>query len=154
VTSAPAMLNVIAAVQRRPVPGLGVTGMPGATLDVDSTDSLNPGSHGNTLGSVSLTGAAQYFFDLSEPLPPQRYYRASWGGKPPVVPFLDLHVVPALTLTGNIGVSVRLDYINRFGPTDAWFTLDAVTLTNVSQLYFDISALGQPERLYRLVRLP
>ena len=70
------------------------------------------------------------------------------------MPSLDLHLVPAIMLTGNIGGLVRVDYINRFGPTDAWLTLATVTLTNTSQLYFDISAPGQPERLYRLVQVP
>jgi hypothetical protein len=63
-------------------------------------------------------------------------------------------LVPALTLTGNIGDKLRLDYINQFGPTDAWVTLDTVTLTNTSQLYFDVSAPAQPQRLYRLVQVP
>ena len=59
---------------------------------------------------------------------------------PGVVPSLVLHPVPAITLTGNLGDSWRLDYINRFGPIDAWVTLDTVTLTNTSQLYLDVSA--------------
>jgi hypothetical protein len=49
---------------------------------------------------------------------------------------------------------VRVDAINQFGPTDAWFTLATVTLTNTTQLYFDTSAIGQPPRLYRLVPVP
>jgi hypothetical protein len=57
-------------------------------------------------------------------------------------------------LTGTIGHSVRLDYINQFGPIDAWVTLATVPLTNTSQLYFDVSAHGQPPRLYRVVPLP
>ena len=88
------------------------------------------------------------------PLPPQRFYRAWQAGAPGVIPSLDLHLVPAITLTGNIGGSVRVDAINQFGPTDAWFTLDTPTLTNTSQLYFDVSCIGQPQRLYRLVPLP
>jgi len=44
-----------------------------------------------------------------------------------------------------------VDYINQVGPIDAWVTLATVTLTNTSQLYFDVSAPGQPQRLYRLV---
>jgi hypothetical protein len=87
-------------------------------------------------------------------LPPQRYYGAWQTKTPGVIPSLDLHSVPAITLTGNIGGSVRVDYINQFGPIDAWVTLDTVTLTNTSQLYFDVSAPGQPQRLYRLVPLP
>jgi hypothetical protein len=63
-------------------------------------------------------------------------------------------MVPAITLAGTIGTSLRIDYINQFGPTDAWVTLDTVTLTNTSQLYFDTSAIGQSPRLWRVVPAP
>ena len=63
-------------------------------------------------------------------------------------------MVPAITLTGNIGDKLRLDCINQIGPTDAWLTLDTVTLTNTSQLYFDASSIGQPPRLYRITPVP
>ena len=151
VTSAPAMLNVIAAVERRPVPGVKVTGESASLLNVDYANSLSPAPNWTTLGSVSLATSPQYYFDLTLPLPPQRFYRAWQTGTPGVMPSLDLNLVPAITLAGNIGHSVRLDYINQFGPTDAWATLATVTLTNTSQLYFDVSAPGQPSRLYRLV---
>jgi uncharacterized repeat protein (TIGR03803 family) len=154
VTSAPALLNVIAAVERRPVPGVKATSEPGSLLNVYYADSLSAPPNWTTLGAISLTNTSQYYFDLTVPLPPQRLYRAWQTGTPGVVPSLDLHLVPAITLTGIIGHSVRLDYINQYGPIDAWVTLDTVTLTNVSQLYFDVSALGQPQRLYRLVPLP
>ena len=65
-----------------------------------------------------------------------------------------ISMVPAITLTGNIGGSVRVDYINAIGPTNAWLMLDTVVLTNTSQLYFDVAAPSQPKRLYRLVRVP
>jgi hypothetical protein len=153
-TWAPASLNVIAAVERRPIPAIKVTGETASLLNVDSADSLSPAPNWSTLGSVSLTSTSQYYFDLTLPLPPQRFYRAWQTGTPSVIPSLDLHMVPAITLTGNIGDSWRLDYINRFGPIDAWVTLDTVVLTNTSQLYFDVSSPGQPQRLYRLVQLP
>jgi hypothetical protein len=63
-------------------------------------------------------------------------------------------MIPAITLTGNLGDKLRLDYINQFGPIDAWVTLDTVSLTNTSQLYFDVSAPGQKPRLYRLTPIP
>jgi hypothetical protein len=154
VTSAPAVLNVIAAVERRPVPGVKVTGETGSLLNVDYANSLSPTPTWTTLGSVSLTSASQYCCDVTLSLPLQRFYRAWQTGAPGVMPSLDLHMVPAITLTGNVGGSVRLDYINQFGPIDAWVTLNTVTLTNTSQLYFDVSAPGQPQRLYRLVPLP
>jgi hypothetical protein len=154
VTSAPVLLSVIAAVERRPVPGVKLIGEAGSLLSVDYADSLGPAPNWSMLGSVSLTTASQYYFDLTLPLPPQRFYRAWQTGAPSVMPSLDLHMIPAITLTGTIGGSVRLDYINRFGPTDAWVSLDTVTLTNTSQLYFDVSAPGQLPRLYRLVPSP
>ena len=132
VASPPALLNVIAAVERRPVWGVKVTGESSSSLNVDYADSLGPTPNWTTLNSVSLTSRSQYCFDLTLPLPPQRFYRVWQTGTPVVVPSLDLHLVPAITLTGNIGDSVRLDYINQFGPTDAWVTLDTVTLTNTS----------------------
>jgi hypothetical protein len=121
---------------------------------VDYADSLIPAPSWTPLGSVSLTGTPQYCFDVTLPLPPQRFYRAWQAGTLGVRPSLDLHLVPAITLTGTIGHAVRLDYINQFGPIDAWVTLATVPLTSESQLYFDISAPGQPQRLYRLVPSP
>jgi hypothetical protein len=155
VTSSPAMLSVIPPVERRPVPGVKVTGEAGSLWNVDYANSVRLAPNWTTLGSVSLTSTSQYYFDLTLPLQPQRFYRAWQTGAPSVLPSLSLPgMVPAIMLTGSIGGSLRLDYINLFGPTDAWVTLDTVTLTNTSQLYFDISAPMQPARLYRLVPLP
>jgi hypothetical protein len=155
VTSTPAVLQVVPAVERRPVPGVHVTGTAGSLVNVDCATSLGPRPDWRPLGSVSLTGTSGDCFDLTLPLPPQQCYRAWQMGAPGVRPFLSLPgMVPAITLTGSIGSSVRLDYINQFGPTNAWVTLDTVTLTNTSQLYFDTSSLAQPARLWRLVPVP
>ena len=153
-TSAPVALNVIAPVDRRLVPGVNLMGQAGNFLGLDYRDNLGPTANWETMATMTLSSSSQYYFDLSEPLPPQRFYRAWQTGKPRVKPSLDLHLVSAITLTGNIGSKVRLDYINQFGPIDAWVTLGTVTLTNTSQLYFDVSAPGQRERLYRLVPVP
>jgi uncharacterized repeat protein (TIGR03803 family) len=154
VTSTPVLLNVIAPVARRPVPGVKVTGQPGTSWDVVCANSLSPAPSWSRLGPIALTSTPQYFFDLTQPLPPERFYRAWLATDPLVLPVLDLRWVPAITATGSIGSKLRVDGINRFGPIDAWFTLGTVTLTNASQLYFDTSAPGQPERLYRLVQTP
>jgi uncharacterized repeat protein (TIGR03803 family) len=154
VTSAPVMLNVIPPTTRRPVPGVKLTGETGSLVNVDYADSLSPAPDWTTVGSVSLTSTSGYYFDLTLPLPPQRFFRAWQTGTPSVIPSLVMELVPAIRLTGTIGDSVRVDAINQFGPIDAWFTLDTVTLTNTSQLYFDTSAWGQPPRLYRLVLVP
>jgi hypothetical protein len=154
VTNAPVMLNVIAPVARRLVPGVKLIAPVGTFWGLDYRDNFGPTANWETLAVMSLTNASQFYFDLSAPLPPQWFYRAWQSGTPSVMPSLDLHLVPAITLMGNIGHSVRVDYINQFGPTDAWVTLDTVTLTNTSQPYFDTSSIGQPARLYRVVQMP
>ena len=155
ITSSPAMLNVIAAVERRPAEGVQVMGEAGSVLKVDYADSLSATPNWLPLDTVSLVSTSQHCFDVSEPLAPQRYYRARQTGTPSVIPSLSLlGIVPAITMTGGIGHSLRVDYINQFGPIDAWVTLATVALTNRPQLYFDTSARGQPARLYRVVPIP
>jgi hypothetical protein len=154
VTSVPAMLSVIPSVERRTVPGLALRGQPGSVLNLEHADTVGPSPAWLTLDSVVLTNTSQWYFDISTPLPAERFYRARQSGGLSVMPTLDLKMVPALTLTGLVGGVVRVDYINQFGPIDAWVTLGTVTLSNTSQLYFDVSAPGRPPRLYRLVQLP
>ena len=147
-TSAPAILNVVAPVTRASVPALVLGAPPAASVNLDYSPSLAPPDW-RPLSTVILATNSEFYFDLStsRPLAGQRYYRAS---SPGTAPGLNLHLVPAITLTGAFGNPVRLDYINQFGPTDAWVTLATVTLTNTSQLYFDTTAIDQPPRLYRL----
>ena len=155
VTSAPAMLNVIAPVEHRPVPAVNLMAQPGSSLGLDYCDVLGSPADWKTMATMTLSNTSQFYFDVSEPLPPQRVYRAWQTGTPSVVPSLNLlGMVPAITLTGNVGGSLRLDYINAIGPTDAWVTLETVTLTNTAQFYFDVSVLGQPARLYRITPVP
>jgi hypothetical protein len=154
VTSAPVMLNVIPSVERRPVPGIELVGEIGRLLNVEYTDILGPPTNWLPLDTVSLTNPPEYCFDVTMPLPPARFYRAWQSGTPSILPSQALHFVPAITLTGTIGDNLRLDCINQIGPTDAWVTLDTITLTNTSQLYFDTSSIGQPVRLYRIVPVP
>jgi hypothetical protein len=154
VASPPALLSVIAPVERRIVPGLNLRGQTGTILNLDFTAALGPAPLWTTFDHVPLTAASQWYFDLSSPLPSQGFYR-DWQSGAGAPPALDLHFVPAITLTGAIGSSVRLDYINQFGPVDAWVTnLATLTLTNTTQLYFDTSVIGQPPRLWRIVPLP
>jgi hypothetical protein len=152
VTSAPVMVNVIPPVEHKPAAGVQVTGEAGSLLNVDYADSLGASPNWLPLDTVTLASTSQYCLDVTQPLPPRRFYRAWQTGAPRILPSLSLlGIAPAIALTGTIGQSVRLDYINQFGPTDAWVTLTTVALTNTSQLYFDVSAPGQPQRLYRLL---
>jgi hypothetical protein len=154
VTSAPAMLSVIPPVEGRMVPGLVLVGQAGSVLNLESADTLGLSPAWVALDSLRLTNSSEWYFDISIPMPAQRFYRAWQTGGPSVIPALDLKMVPALTLAGPVGSSVHVDYINQLGPTDAWVALDTSMLTGTSQLYFDVSAPGQPPRLYRLVQVP
>ncbi len=153
-TSMPAMLNVIAPVKRRAVPGIFLNAQSNSLLDIHYGSSLTSVQDWESFPTLYFTNSPQYFFDLSSPLPSQRFYRASQVAPVSVTPSLGLHMIPALTLTGSPGDRIRVDGINQFGPTDAWFTLDTVMLTSISQFYFDVTAPGQPARLYRLVPVP
>lgn len=154
VTSAPMVLNVIVPIEWRLVPALRPSGEAGKILNLEHSESLAPSASWSPLATVMLTSPPQWYFDLSESLTPQCYYRA-WQSAPATNSSLELPVmIPALTLTGNVGRKLRLDGINRIGPVDAWYPLATVLLTNTSQLYFDTSVIGEPSRLWRVVPLP
>jgi hypothetical protein len=153
VTSAPALLSVIPPVERRIVPALTLGGQTGGSLHLENRGALDLTGHWLALDTVTLTNPPQFYFDLSLPLPPQGFYRA-WQLAPLAPPTLDLHMVPAITVSGAVGTTQRVDYINQFGPIDGWVALATITLTNTSQLYFDTSVVGQPPRLWRIVQVP
>jgi uncharacterized repeat protein (TIGR03803 family) len=152
ITSPPAILNVISGVPRRLVPALALTGLPGSFLLVQSSPTAGPWPVWSLLSSVMLTNSPQWIADLSVPVLSQNYYRASGTTPPPAT--LHLAQVPAIALAGTVGAAIRIDYINQFGPVDAWQELETVTLAAPSQDYVDTSAPGQPPRLYRVSTAP
>jgi uncharacterized delta-60 repeat protein len=154
VTSAPASLNVIAPVQRKPVPGLILSSQTGTLLSVEWTELIGPLASWQMLERVMMSNSGEFYFDLEPVLSSQRFYRVSHTNSMNPPPDLNLRMVPAITLTGTVGTAIRVDCINALGPTGAWTTLATVYLTNTSRLYFDVSAPPQPARLYRLVQLP
>ena len=71
-----------------------------------------------------------------------------------ILPGLGINLVPAIAIAGTSGALYDLEYANVIGPTNAWVTLATIMVTNNPQVYCDISAIGQPARFYRLVRVP
>ena len=71
-----------------------------------------------------------------------------------VQPGLSITMIPAVNIGGEIGQTYELDYINSFGPTNAWSPLATITVTNSPQWYFDGSSMGQTQRFYRFVLVP
>jgi uncharacterized repeat protein (TIGR03803 family) len=154
VTSAPANLGVISPVDRRNVPLITCAGEPSRIFNLEWCDDIQGVSAWQPLTNFTLSVTNEFCFDLTKPLPAARFYRAWQAAPTTITPAIDLDLIPALTLNGAVGSLIRVDGINAIGPTNAWFTIDTVTLTNTSQLFFDISAPGQPRRLYRLVTSP
>jgi hypothetical protein len=76
VTSAPVILNVIPAVERRPAARVRLMGEAGSMLNVDYANTLSATPNWLPLDTVALASTSGYCFDVSEPLPPQRFYRA------------------------------------------------------------------------------
>jgi hypothetical protein len=148
------MFNVIPPVARRPVPGIYLTGTTGSLWNVEWTSALGGPPSWLPLSTVNLTNPPQYCLDFVPAPSATRFYRAWQNAAPGTSSALGVNMVPALTLNGAIGDALRLDYINAMGPTDAWETLGTVTLTNTTQFYFDVSAVGQPRRLYRIEPVP
>lgn len=154
VTSVPGMLSVIDAVPTRTVAAVYLAGDPGAALHLEGADALEPGPAWQELATLTLASSPQLWLDLSDPLPPARFYRVWQANAPGVVPAVDVTPATGILLAGAPGSQVRVDYINQFGPTNAWVTLATVTLTNTSQVYVDATMFRQPVRHYRLVPLP
>jgi uncharacterized repeat protein (TIGR03803 family) len=153
-TSSPALLGVIPPVPRATVPAISLTCDVGSCLHLCYSSTPGLGAAWQELGAVTLTTTPQFYADLSEPLASSRFYRAWQTNVPNVSPSLQLNLVTKLTLTGASGSQSRIDYINQFGPTDAWVALDTVSLTNTTQPYCDFTMFRKPARLYRLVPLP
>jgi hypothetical protein len=86
VTSDPALLSIIPAVTRRTVPAVGLSSGTGSLPPLEYVDQLPAApSRWSSLTNVALSGAAPLCFDISQPLPAQRFYRALQTTGPPSV---------------------------------------------------------------------
>jgi hypothetical protein len=152
-TSSPAALTVILPFSQSAVPAINVSGQTGAVINVDYLSTLTSPSDWTSLTSLSLTSTSQYVFDASIPLPAERYYRAWTAGATATVPALHLDIAQSVTLTGNIGDRLQLQYLNA-GTLTNWTSITNITLTSTNQTYLDVSSIGQPGRKYRVMPAP
>ncbi len=147
-TSAPATLAVVPPVPRRLVPELRLDA-PSGIVSIEVALSLVPAPVWNPLAEVTIANGPEWYFDAAITTP--RYYRAAATD---TTPSLSAQIIPALLLSGNVSDWLRVDIINRVGPTDAWVSLATVQLTNAMQPFYDTSAPGQPARIYRVTQVP
>src|SRR5262249_21806670 len=108
ITSAPVMLNVIPPVERRILPAVKLTGEPGSLVHLEYSDTLNPPYNWQNLFDLTLTSVPAYYFELMQPLPPERYMRVRQTAPVSVNPDCQINMVPALTLTGDLGQLMRV----------------------------------------------
>jgi uncharacterized repeat protein (TIGR03803 family) len=113
VTSAPALLSVIPPVERGIVTAVHLPSGTGDLLHLEYADNLATAPAWSSFTNVTLGSGPQLCFDLSQPLPAQRFFRA-WQTNGPQ-PTLDLSLATEIPLAGAIGSSVRIDYINQLG---------------------------------------
>jgi hypothetical protein len=68
--------------------------------------------------------------------------------------FVGVALVPRLALQGTLSSNYVIQFINAVAPTNAWQDITTVTITNQPQYFYDDSAIGQPQRFYRLLQGP
>jgi Calcineurin-like phosphoesterase len=146
--SQPAILEVTAELDVSPVTGIVVSGEVGAALNLEYADTLTPAANWQPLATVTLTNTSQVYIDSSTPAPGQRFYRGVSLAAP-----LSIAQVPRVTVFGDVGDSLRLEYNNTSDPTANWLLRAALTLTNTAQSYTDTSAPGLSRR-YRAIAGP
>lgn len=103
-----------------------------------------------TLSDLHLAQSGQYWVTVSN----EAGTVSSQSASVSVVLTAGIFLTPTVVLGGEVGAQVRIDYINSIGPTNAWFLLATIQMTNNPQFFFDTSGVGQPVRYYRTVQLP
>jgi hypothetical protein len=68
--------------------------------------------------------------------------------------FLSINMYAGVRIDGRPGETYRIDYNPGLWALSNWQTLSTLTLTNSTQLYFDVQSPHFPYRFYRAVLLP
>jgi hypothetical protein len=146
--SKPATLAVTASVSVRPAFAIALSGNPGDALKVEYSDTLVPAPVWQPLATVTMSNTTQIFVDATAPAAPQRFYRSA---APPTR--LSALQVPTVTVVGDAGDVLQLQYSDTPDPGANWVPLTTLTLSDSSNLFLDISAPSLA-RCYRAVASP
>jgi hypothetical protein len=63
----------------------------------------------------------------------------------------ELQIYPVLSITGSVGSTYQVQYVNRLATTDSWLPLANLVLTNNPSLWWDTTGFTTPTRFYRVV---
>ena len=146
---APAVsLEVEAGLQASPALVLAVSGPATVPFGLEFCTSLSPSADWTPLATVTPVDENPVFLEVSLDQA-QGFYRAT----PPPNTFL-LGLIPALTILGESGTSLCLEYRSAVVPSSVWQPLTTLSMTGEPQRFLDTSAFGQPRRSYRAVGIP
>jgi hypothetical protein len=148
VTTPPAFLTVEAMLEATSALVLAVSGPPAAPLILEYRTTLSPAAAWSALTTVTPANATPIFVELSRDQP-QGFYRTT----PPALTF-QVGFIPALTVLGDRGTLLRLEFRSALDPLSAWQPLATLPMTGEPQPYLDTSAFGQPPRSYRATGVP
>jgi len=70
---------------------------------------------------------------------------------PAGAPEISIAFYAGITIHGTVGHTYAVQYVSDMGQTD-WMTLDAVTLTESPQIWFDVDSVNRRKRFYRVVK--
>jgi DNA-binding NarL/FixJ family response regulator len=147
VISHAARIDVSAPIYVTPAPLMRLQGPLGTSVSLEYRDALAQGFW-QPLGTVTLTNRTQPYVDLAAATKRQRFYRiVSATGT------MTMGQVPAVTVYGDPGSTLRLDYSDSPDPATDWSPLATIVLTGTSQVYLDASAPNLGRR-YRAVATP
>jgi hypothetical protein len=146
--SQPATLGVSAQLAVTSSLAITLSGNVGDSLNLEYCDSLVPPSNWQPLATVTLTNTTQDYVDSAALSCGQRFYRGASSPAP-----LGVTQVPAVTVLGNPGDVLQLQYSDTPDPGANWLPLATLTLTSTSQVYVDTSAQGVT-RYYRAIASP
>lgn len=119
------------------------TNLPGATNATLTLTKVTPSHEGTYQVVVSATGGSTTSDIVN-------LYVVGPNGEPKV----GLNMYAGTTITGFVGRTHRIDYVDALGDTNNWQLLATIILPRSPYLYFDAQSASSPKRFYRAVLVP
>ncbi len=129
-------------VVQRNYPGLTITGTTDQSYPIQYVETMANSNNWLTLTNLTLPASPYLFIDTSAPDVSQRYYRES------NVTFTAENYV-GLTISGNVGSTNMIQFVDLGGDTNNWSTLTSIVLASNPQFFVDTISPRGAHRRYR-----
>jgi formylglycine-generating enzyme required for sulfatase activity len=123
-------------------PGLLISGTVGGNYPIQYVNTLSASNAWTTITNIVLPASPFLFIDASAPDVPTRFYRET------NVTFTARNYV-GLTITGRVGSTNMIQYVELRGDTNNWTTLTNIVLAQSPSLFFDKISAASALRRYR-----